>query len=471
MPVLSLPAFFVDDVNTPISAADLNMHRDAAIQLDGLSQRVVGCFDGAAPSAASHAAGDYRVWWGALRFQTGMTTLTLLGTSANFGSATLKAYLDGSGTASATITPSASWSQNITLSGRADGDIIPIEVRTSGNATKTSKHLVTDVYGTPIVVASSWPGVPSFAGTYNAARLNQLTNACQNLWDRITAVPQTPTVALLYADATHKIGTITLYHGAVGRYQSNDILRVWGYVICNNTAETYTIYVNGVAAYTSATLTVGNTYQIYVAIALTHTLGTRVEVQIDATVSDASNQNPYQTQNSHYSFLVLASAADGFGYSAQTPSAAFVGNTSISDTTLNSRLNTIASMLSAVDARLSARPELWNRARASRRLYAQDAHEQAKLKRRYPLYAVRRGDRLVVRGKGVVLGYGATTVPTKDELLDYYNYTFASEQTVVPDDALSTQTIYLDQFAGLFPGTPYALFGTDLVYASEYLSA
>src|SRR5574339_634265 len=85
MASLDLPGAFVSDVNIPLSAADLNMLREAAIVLDGLTYRRLNacCSNGAQTSdgntAIFHSRGDYRQSWWGLYFRTGMTTLTIEG--------------------------------------------------------------------------------------------------------------------------------------------------------------------------------------------------------------------------------------------------------------------------------------------------------------------------------------------------------------------------------------------------------
>jgi hypothetical protein len=470
-----LPPAFVNNINLPISSTALNQLLVAAMQLDGWSYRKAALFDGQNMGYGAHPAGDHRIWWGAVRWRTGMTTLTLTGYAASFGSATIKVYLNGSGTAAATNTPSASCSGTVRIaSGYSDGDIILIELRTFGNTTKTSLYTVRDIYTSPVVVSSSWPGVPTFAGTYDSTRLNQLINACQNLYDRIAAVPIPATMGHFWASATHKVDTVVLYLGSVCRFISNDILRVIGQSTIFNDAEHLEIFLNGALVHTSSTWGINTTNSIYVPISLASvTLGARADVEIHAVVTDATTNaalfaNGEMELNSRYSLLVLRSEADGSGYAAATPPTEFAGDTSISAATLNSRLNAIATILNNVKTRLDANSVLWDRARAVRRRYAQDEHEYTKLGQVYTPIFQRFGDTLVVRGKNVSIGWAARIIDPQDDAWREYKYHYAQSQSVISGDKVDTQIVSLDAFPGLVQGAVYSLSG-DIHYASEVM--
>lgn len=480
MAVLSLPGTFVNDVDVPLSAADLNQFRDAAILLDGLTSRrqTACCSSGCQRAGAAadwHPKGDYRQsWWGGI-FRTGMTTLTIEGVCDY----QLDFYLNGALNSSQAA--SAGFTKNITLSGYSDGDVVLVEIRTNGNPNPSSGtsgytplYRIHDIYMSPIVVASAWGGVPTFAGTYDAARLNQLTDAAQYIWDRVVAVPIIPLLGGVMIPASHKQETIRLFDGSVGRYASNDILRVYGTLNCRTNAEHFEIDYGG-STYTSSTYTAGQNVSISVPLALTHTVGTRAKVAIRAIIED-DTYDAFPSVFSSYSFSAIRSEADSSGYATQTPPTAFTAEESISASTLNTRLNALATMLSTAKARLDARPEQWNRARLVRRVYAGDDTQVARNYKRYAASFVRQGDRLVVRGKGIKIGFGAITFrpPEKEgEPINYSDFTWAREESVGgQEDKAETSTIYLDSIAGLELGMRYYVFGaSSSAYetAQEYL--
>jgi hypothetical protein len=476
MPTLDLPAYQVDNVNAPVSVEGLVARlRDAAIDLDGWSYRKQAAFDGNSNGYVSHAAGDFRVWWGPLRWQTGMTALWLDGFASGWGSATLKVYLNNNPTAAATITLATSWSTNISISsGYSDGDIILIEVRTSGNTTKTSRYLVQEVFGTPITVASSYPGVPTFASTYDAARFNQMIDACQNLYDRIAAVPIPPTMGHFWVSGTHKVETATLYAGSVLKAQSQDRLVIRGSSNIFNDAEHLKVYLDGVLAYTGSTWTLGTNNVIDIAITLSGSVSNRVYVQIDEVVTNAATNaalfaSGQMELNSRFTFHTIRAEATT-SYPAAAPPTAFVADVAISAATLNSRLNAISTMLSAVNTRLNTATWLWNRAYAVRRRFAIDDAQNSKLAGVFTHSFQRFGDRLIVSGKNVSIGWGGRVIKPQDDAWRDYTYEYAQTKNVISGDKVDTVEVFLEECEGLYVGQQYAVTGVDVYDAAEYLS-
>lgn len=475
MPVLSLPTYQVNNVNAPISVEGLVARlRDAAISLDGWSYRKQAAFDGNSNGWVSHAAGDFRVWWGALRWQTGMTTLSLDGFASGWGSATLKVYLNNSPTAAATITLATSWTTSISIStGYSDGDIILIEVRTSGNTTKTSRYLVQEVFGTPVTVSTSWPGVPTFASTYDAARFNQMIDAAQNLYDRINAIPIPPTMGHFWVSGTHKVDTATLYAGSVLKAQSQDRLVIRGSSNIFNDAEHIEVLLDGVLAYTGATWALGSNNDIDIAITLSGSVSNRVYVQIDEVVTNAATNaalfaSGQMELNSRFTFHTIRAEATTV-YPAASPPTAFVADTPITAATLNSRLNAISTMLSNVNTRLNTATWLWNRAYAVRRRFAIDDHENSKLAGVFTHSFQRFGDRLIVSGKNVSIGWGGRVIEPQDDPWRDYKYSYAQTKNAITGDKVDVATVFLEECEGLYEGQYYAVTG-ECVYAAEYLS-
>lgn len=474
MPVLDLPAPFVDDVGQFVAAADLNLLRTNTIAVEAWSFRRLAAFDSSCSdttsyAATKHPAEDFQVWRGTLRYFVTMTTLTIAGRAASYGSATLRFYVNG--VDKGTVTLASSWSKTISISsGYTSGDFLDIQINTEGNTTKTSVYVIDAVYGDPITAPTSWPGAPSWGSAiYSATRFNQLAEATANLYERMNLIPIVAQVAHVYIPVTHKAETHRIYTGSVLRSFTADKLRVFGNAVINNTAEYFVVYVDGVAAYTSPAMTIG-TYPILQDITLSHTLGTRVEVAIEVTVTDASNQDRENTINSRYTFTAIRAQATGTGYPYATPPDAFVANASISSGDLDTALATLSSMLTTANSRLSGRPELWARAYAMRKRYALDDHQNTKLMRHYPHVMQRLGDRLVIRGKGVKIAWGPITVKSKEQGLDYDDYEWANEQEIIGGESIDTQVVYLDSLPGLYPGVQYFIFGTDVIWAGEYLS-
>jgi len=265
---------------------------------------------------------------------------------------------------------------------------------------------------------------------------------------------------------------IRLFDGSVGRYQTTEVLRVGGTLICRTNAEHFEVYVGGALAYTSPTYTAGQNIAIWQAITLANTVGTRTAVHIRAVNED----NTYALAAgvfSSYSFVTLRSET-GSSYPVQTIPGIFTADESISAATLNTRLTAISSMVSGCKARLDARPEVWNRARMTRRVFAKDDTQVTRMYKTCANTFVRQGDRLMVRGKGVKIGYGAISFkpPEKEnDPINYREFTFANEVGVGGgEDAIATSEVMLDTIPGLLPGVRYFVFGPVVEAAWEYLT-
>lgn len=326
MLTLDQPADLVDDVGLILSASDYNQIRKNTIFLDRISFRQHPCMDstaGADTGAANlHTDGDFRLWWGSLRYRAGLTDLVVAGAASSPGPAELKVYVNG--VDKATITPTSSWSETIDISsGYAVNSVLHIEIRTLGNNTKTSTFIVTDVYATPVVVTQTWPTILTFASVYSSAYVQALIDATEYLFARMNAVPIPASVAHIWAPATHKVETYVLWHGAVQRNYAGEVLKIKGHVQVNNTAEHYTVGLNGTTIVTSSTYGLGDVIPIDEAIDLSaYTAGARVQVALKAVVTDSSNQpSAAAGTNSRYTVNVLRAQAGASGYSVTVPPA------------------------------------------------------------------------------------------------------------------------------------------------------
>jgi hypothetical protein len=474
MPTLTQPTPFVDDVGAFLAGPDLELFRLNAMTLDGWSFRRQATFDSSSSATTSysailHTGNDFQPGRYTLRYFVTMTTLTIEGQAASYGASTLRVYVDGMD--KGTVTMGATWTKTISIAtGYTSGQFIDVQINVEGNPSETSVYVIDAVYGTPITAPTSWPGAPAWGSAiYSATRCNQFVAACQNLYDRMNLIPIVAQVAHVFVPVTHKAETHRIYTGSVLRSFTADKLRVFGNAVINNTAEVFRVYVGGALAYTSPTMTVG-TYSILQDITLTHTVGTRANVAIEVTVTDATNQDPNNTHSSRYTFTAIRAQATGTGYPYATPPAAFVGNGSINDVPLDAALSTLSSMLTTVNARLNGASTLWGRAYAMRKRYALDEHQNTKLMRIYPHVMQRLGDRLVVRGKGVKIAWGAITVESQEDGIDYSKYTWSNEQEIIGGDSVDTATVFLDSLPGLYPSTQYFVFGSDVQWVGEYLS-
>jgi hypothetical protein len=486
----SLPIFYPNSEQLD-SATDLNRVREAVRLVDGWTFRNDAAFDSStgldtgAPGYYDDDANPLRVWWGAVRFVAGCTTLTIEGRGVQTGAELLKVYIGGtdvtgSGTALGTISlPGvlADFSQSFAISGYSDGDVIPIEIRVEGTHTTFGPYIFHDIYLSPISKAG-WVAAPSFASVADAtdaAKLNALCTACQWVYERIRLTPFMPRLALYYnlgpfkgpayGDPQH--AERPMYTGTVGRYDANAELRVSGAVISPTASAWYiTIYLNGVAAYTSPSYGRG-TQLVDVRLSLaSYALGSRVRVSIHGTVTNDGGVQPLRF--TRWTFGIIHAVANSSGWSYATLPAAFVGpSVSTNAEALRAKLASLASIVNAAKARIDARPERWARSRALRRHYTRNGDsEDLLLARARPYVMARSGSEFYVKGKDIKLAIGPITVAPDANSNGWEKYTFQSEQTV--DDAENGTTVYLDNYPGLDYGAAFRVLGNP-IYAAEYV--
>lgn len=459
--------------NAFLAAYDLNVLRNNAIALDGLANRIEAAFDstgahGDPVSYNLHKLGDFLLWRGGLRYETGYTGLVVGGRAASFGSTHLLVTINN--VLKANYTAASTWGSTIDIStGYTPGQILDVRITTSGNASKTSEFVVYDVYPTPQpTISVAWPGtLPTFAGTYAAANLQKLSQACDYLYARIASCPLVPHLAHIWRNGTHKVEDFTLWTGTILRTQTNEQIRVTGNVTVRPTTESLVITVVGDTTTTTTTLgpwSAGQTVAFDQAIAYPSgvAVGEYVEIRIVAHVTATTTPFP---ANSLYNLQVLHSEPTA---AAATAPALSTANTSVTAATVDSRLNAIATLLTDIKNRVDGSPSFL-RGRAMRYKFSTDDHQAEKFARTYPQTFIRRGARLIVSGKNISLGFGAITFEKdEDGVTDYAKFKWATEQTLISGETVQTQTIYLDSIKSLFPGTTYYLFG-DVQYAAEYL--
>lgn len=490
MSLLQNIAPFVSDVGSPISAADLTAMRDNVALIDQLTYRITPSFDSSAgidtgtpgygKTDGDHYGNTWRVWRGAFRFRSGMTDLTVTGyaqrSTKPSSNETLKIYVNNSGTASATITPAAAtFTTTIALSGYTNGQVVPVEIKLEGTIhSADSKMVIYSVYGTPITyTVTSYPGVPSFSGTYSAALLNQLVSATAWLYNRIAAVPIVPGLAQNYALGPYFVSTWPLYYGAVQRSYTSDVLYIRMTVVNpKSPGLRYLVYLNNVLVSTGPTWGVG-THEVFLTLSLSSvSVGSRAEVIIYA---DLTTQSAEPLLNTRWSILAVRAQADiigGLSYPYAVLNAVPVGDASITATTLNSFLNNLATTLTAAKARIDAAPHVFSRGYAMRYYYAPRAGQidNGAISHRARPRFIRLADRLFAAGRDVKLMYGPVSVPVDVAYFKYDDHTFAHTETIIDADKDETTIVYLDSLAGLFPGSAYQIGAAgDLRYCEEIL--
>jgi len=143
----------------------------------------------------------------------------------------------------------------------------------------------------------------------------------------------------------------------------------------------------------------------------------------------------------------------------------------MASTAVDTRLNAVATLLSAAKTRLDNNPRIFDRVRLMRRMIGRDTNQYAVYapNNAYVQQRVRVGGRLVVRGKGVSVAWGAVSTKAEKTQTTAYKVDFAHTVAVTEGDAVQTKTVYLDTLEGLRRGMTYAITGENVVYAAEYL--
>lgn len=482
MTLYSQPPVFTDNIGQLLSREDLQIIRDNVAYIEGLSYRSPMPGSPSSGGIETGTAGFYpsrnsvSIWFGNLRFQTGLTTLHIEGTATGFGSAQIKVYVNG--VLRITITPSANWSGTWTMSGFADGEVMAIEVRAttaSGTVSTTAKFIVESIYATPIIYAPSWPGTPTFTTAWTASKLNQLDNAIIWLLNRMNAVPIRPDIAQLYALGPFRDATIDptthrrpVYYGAVVRHFTNSQFRLAGNIWNGSSLGLdLEIELNGTLVYTSPDFAIGTT-TLQIVLPLTgYTTGSVVQVGV---FLNCTNEGPADGTNYYFPRITMNAVraeVDGSAiYSTLTATPA--ADTPIAVATMAAFLNTLSTTVLAAYNRVIATTTVFDRVYAVRRWFSKTNDWSDTGRQRGRPRFVRTGDRLIVRGKGVSINWGPITLENTDRGLDFDGRKWLNSQNIIDSETVETKTIYLESLPGLDVGVIYFLEG-DVSWCEERL--
>jgi hypothetical protein len=470
MPIYVSPPVFTDNTGQLVSHEDLQVLRQNVGYAELLSYRMMPGF----PSSGGletftpgyyPANADITIWFGAVRFRSGMTTLAIQGTAANWGSMSFKVYVNG--TLRITVSPASSWSGTWTMSGFTDGQVLDVQVvadYSSGGAGPTTKFVVTAVYATPIVPGTTWPGVPTFTTAWTAAKLNQLVAASEWVYNRATAAPIRPDLACLYNLSSFKGDNRPIYFGSVGRWFSNSEFAFSGQVFNGGSPGLYLeIRFNGTLVYTSANMAIGTTNVFFTLSLAGYAIGEQIEVGVWMNNTIAGAQADWT-----FSRLTMNAVRSQVDTSATYSSitATPLEDITTSPATMAAYLNDLSAVVLAAYNRMVAAPEVFNRTWGLRRFFSKyNKFSDINQKRGRPRF-IRTGHRLIVRGKGVSIGYGPISVPLDERGQGWEDYKFLHNQSVIDGDKEQTQVVYLDTLPGLTYGTPYYILG-DVTWAEE----
>ncbi len=471
MPIFTPSPIFTDNIGQLLSHEDLEIIRSNVGYAEMLSYRMMPGF----PSSGGvdtgtpewyRGSGTFTIWFGSVRFRTGMTTLAVQGTSANTGSMTFKVYVNNALVAS--VAPGATWQTTWTISGFADGEVFEVQVRavfSAGVAPANAKYVVTAVYGTPIDFPFTWGGVPTFTTAWTAAKLNQLCDAAEWVYNRASAVPIRPDLAILYGLGPFQGLNLPMYYGSIGRWFSNSEFWFAGQILNDSSPGLYLeVYFDGVKVYTSVNCPVGVT-NLYFNISLAaYAVGQQIEVKIFLNNTIPAAQSAWSYCRA--TFNAMRSQVDTSAVYTNI-TATPVEDVTTSPATLAAYLNDLSATVLAAHDRIVNTPAVFNRVWGVRRWFsrANNFDDIAQFRGR-PRF-IRTGHRLTVRGRGVSIGWGPISVPPSDRNI-FETYKFLHEQAITDNDHDETKDVYLDSLPGLEYGVPYYLLG-NFTWAEEHV--
>lgn len=467
----------------PLGEGDLDILTQNAILLDALSFRAAEAMNSSAgtdtstPNHYSPNIATEIIWRGAFLKQTGMTTLTIEGWAQKGASESFQLFINGAGISTTAVPNGAAFTLTADISALTVDTVGQVVVQRSGVLTGpqalVAKYVVDDAYTSPApTIAVSWPGVPSFSGTYSAPLLNQLGNAQQYVASRLNAIPYYPFLASYYAHGSSVTGDVyALWWGAVENANSADVLniRIIAMVMAN-IAEYYRVKVNGTIVHTGAVMTAGETRDDYLAIDISgFATNTRLETVIETVITTGPAAGPSGDRNSRYHLWAVRMSNDAPATAAAP--AEFTAGELIASSVVDTRLNALCSMVSAAYTRITANPRIFNRVRLVRQMFGRNAEQWGTFAplNTYTQRFSRRGARLVVHGKGLRVGWGSLTTKADKTVTTGYQVDFAHSEPLTDGDSYQTKTIYLDSLPYLRRGQAYSVVGQDVTWASEVM--
>lgn len=481
------PDFVVDAM---LSAADGEILRQNLLALDGASYLAAPAFEWRLGQSLTEFGRNPQPFWaGGFRYLSGMTTHYIyVGNSGLTTGDKLRIVYTGDTVTSSTDVTLTAGNQTITRTisglGFAHGEVVRVDLLLY-NASKPSTGaswgatILQEMVVTPVQIADSWPGVPTF-GQITEANLDQLSNAV-NWLIRTMGLHHRPLFAAVVRElgpygprASGKAGQANVrWNGSVRRTNEHAKLVVDAtlLVLDPQYTEKVELFVDGVLRATYNVPGAAGEYDFQ----LTYTIATavdgisQVELLYTRTSTEAASGVVYNRLS------IWRVAMDRATEPTAASIAAMPERTTGNYTALQTWLNGLCTRVSAIKTRLDANVDVWGRQRLFKRRNAIDNDQLV-------FYAPARiswspgriGDALIVRGKAIKIGYGPLVLPNKpdstnDGIPRWYTTKYVREEDVASADTIRTVVHYLDSFGGLTPGAAFAILGVECYYAAEQL--
>jgi hypothetical protein len=338
------------------------------------------------------------------------------------------------------------------------------------------RYDLVDAFVGPVssVSIGSWPGVPSFTtggDNLSEAEVQQLSNAANWLALRMGLVPLplfqrvVSSNELPYFSVTPGDPHMWTGGGVRGPFDRLEVKVVW--LAGTATSQRIRLLLNGSEVDTTAAIGAyawGEDTLVADLSALSASSVLRVSLELVIT----TGADPGRPTRVTTEYVELQRSDPPFQTFDNRPQP----DESATWTTRANRINAMGAWLQVIKNRIDADVDRWDRVRLFRSSYAYDLGEAQYLIGRYQAIRRRRtGARLIVRGAGgIKLGWGpyaARLVDAKKEPDGEYNWSWASEETLVSGDQAETREIWLDTLKGLEYGMTYTIYGADVRYAAE----
>jgi hypothetical protein len=449
--------------NTELSATALRILQDNTLILDGVAER--GMNGMRIKNPQTNVGGElHGIWYGAFQKRAGMTTATItLFTQPIFGELLIIRFNDV--TVHSASMPSGSNTFTFDITGYALNEIVRVDVFASATGLTTgSTYILTDAYCTPITATTTWTAPATF-GAITSANLNTLVTAQKHLADYLTYPSLPLTTQSRFIGGFWSTGAFTqLATWRVIPTPTHTRMRVNVNIISRHNRTTrLDIWINGV-------LNTSETFGSW----------EYRRISFDINISSYPTGSPLRVELAEYITLGPTQAKGAFntkydirGISTYNPNytSPTIGTLatmleSMTFSTLQSRLNTLGSALTAIYAKESSRVGVLNRVQMFGRRPVKDFEQEEYYHKGHVAVRARQGDVLVVSGKNLTIGYGKDV--SDWTTIDDMEYKYEQEVSLIDNSSVQTKVYYLSEFPGLYHGEVYFIWGDRLDYAAEY---
>lgn len=410
---------------------------------------------------------------GGFRFRTGMTTMTIV----VYGSLvhTFRVFFNGTQVHTLTLN-GTNQTTTITLTGRGftDGQIIEVYFDVDRSSGSAGTYAIRDCYVGPVVMGTSWPGVPTFTTTLSQSSLAQLASAQQWLFDRINLMDRPVFRGCMYRGLHWWTVNRQWVRGSIARSNgANQLTAVIGYRNTNTPAERMRLLIDSGSGYvevaTTPSITAGQMGIYTFSVDLSgYTNEAMLLWKLEQVVTTPWPDDIEGAIATRWNLRWLGTTANSWAY----PGLSSYSQTmeSLTATTLVTRLNAAASATLTAYNRVTGSADMWDRVRLFRTMPVLDEYQASYYQRELVPRSARWGDGLWVRGKGVKLCWGPVDLKVEKPETPWHDWTCQHEEEIINGEAVQDKYISFDALEGFPVGTFYYLVGADIRYAGEVWS-